>query len=57
MENQKHYVCLGGCKGVSDKPGVCQAPDCAHHQHELVECDCTDGQHHNFDPAAFSKAE
>jgi len=56
MKNQKHYVCLGGCKGVSDKPGVCQAPDCAHHQHELVECDCTDGQHHNFDPAAFGKA-
>lgn len=57
MEKQKHYVCLGGCKGVSEWPGVCQAPDCANHQHELVECDCTDGQHHNFDPAAFSKAE
>lgn len=24
--------------------------DCAHHQHELVECSCTDGKHYDFRP-------
>lgn len=45
---EKHYICLGGCKGVSKNPGVCQAPDCAKHNHELVECMCLDGKHHDF---------
>ncbi len=40
-----HYICTGGCKGVSDKPGVCQAPTCPKHQHELEPCDCTDNKH------------
>jgi hypothetical protein len=44
---------LGGCRGVSKTPGVCQAPDCANHNHELVKCDCTDGLHHNFEPDKF----
>lgn len=52
----KHYVCLGGCRGVSENPGVCQAPDCNNHQHELVECNCSDSQHHDFTPEAFDKA-
>jgi|GEM_PF-184744 len=43
-----HYICLGGCKGVSKIPGVCGAPDCANHTHELVSCDCTDGEHYDF---------
>ncbi len=43
-----HYICLGGCKGVSKVPGVCGAPDCANHAHELVPCDCTDEGHHDF---------
>jgi|GEM_PF-1862700 hypothetical protein len=41
----KHYVCTGGCGGVSDKPGVCQAPGCPKHQHPLIECSCTDNKH------------
>ena len=41
----KHYVCTGGCGGVSQVPGVCQAPDCSKHNHQLVECNCTDGKH------------
>lgn len=45
---EKHYICLGGCKGVSKNPGVCQAPDCVNHNHELVECACTDGKHNDF---------
>lgn len=48
---EKHYICLGGCKGVSPVPGTCQAEDCANHQHELVECNCTDGMHNNFQAA------
>lgn len=47
---EKHYICLGGCRGVSDTPGVCQAPDCDNHKHELVECNCTDGKHNDFQP-------
>ncbi|MDQ5954419.1 MAG: hypothetical protein QG583_347 [Patescibacteria group bacterium] len=47
-KQEKHYICKGGCKGVSPLPGVCQAPDCANHNHELVECNCTDGLHNDF---------
>lgn len=41
----KHYVCTGGCGGVSAKPGVCAAPDCPHHGKPLEPCDCADGTH------------
>jgi len=41
----KHYICTGGCEGVSDKPGVCQAMTCAKHGKPLIECDCTDAKH------------
>ncbi len=44
-----HYICTGGCQGVSKVPGTCQAPDCADYQQTLVECDCTDGLHHGHD--------
>jgi hypothetical protein len=47
---EEHYICLGGCRGVSKKPGVCQAADCKDHNHELVKCDCKDGLHNNFEP-------
>lgn len=40
-----HYICKGECKGVSDKPGTCQAGDCSKHGQQLEACDCTDGQH------------
>lgn len=52
----KHYICLGGCRGVSDHPGVCQAPDCANHNHQLVECGCSDGRHNDFKPLEASGA-
>ncbi len=52
---EEHYVCLGGCRGGSKVPGVCQAPDCANHNHELVKCNCTNGLHYNFNPAKFNK--
>ena len=45
---EEHYVCFGGCRGVSRFPGVCEAPDCVNHNHKLVKCDCADGLHHDF---------
>ncbi len=41
----KHYVCTGGCNGVSTVPGTCQSPTCAKHNEPLVECNCQDGMH------------
>lgn len=41
-----HYICTGGCQGVSEKPGVCQTEDCPMNGHTLQECDCVDGKHH-----------
>lgn len=35
-----HYICKGGCKGVSDIPGTCQTDDCVNKGHELEECSC-----------------
>ena len=51
IKNKKedHYICLGGCRGVSKFPGVCQTPGCANHHHQLVKCNCTDGLHNNFE--------
>ena len=40
-----HYICTGGCHGVSDTPGTCQATECAHHAQPLEECHCEDGHH------------
>jgi hypothetical protein len=45
---EEHYICLGGCRGVSKVPGICQAPNCENHNHELVRCYCTDGLHNDF---------
>jgi len=42
---EKHYICTGGCKGVSETPGVCQAEGCPNHGKPLEECSCTDGLH------------
>lgn len=41
-----HYACMGGCRGVSDTPGTCQAQDCEDHGKPLHECNCADGQSH-----------
>jgi len=40
-----HYVCTGGCKGVSTTPGVCQAELCLKQSLPLTECGCQDGMH------------
>lgn len=36
---------------MSEHPGVCKAADCDSHNHDLVECHCTDGLHNDFKPA------
>ena len=40
-----HYICTGGCKGVSEKPGVCDANDCPKWGQPLETCDCMDNKH------------
>ena len=41
-----HYVCTGGCKGVSDDANAtCQAGDCPKHGEPLTACDCADNAH------------
>ena len=40
-----HYVCTGGCKGVSDKPGNCNAEACVKHGQPLTPCNCADEKH------------
>jgi len=43
--DEKHFVCLGECEGVSETPGTCQAVECENFNHDLVTCDCEDGMH------------
>ena len=38
-----HEMCTGGCEGVSDTTGVCQAENCPKHNQPLEECTCSDG--------------
>lgn len=42
---KEHYICRGGCKGVSETPGVCQAEDCPKHGEPFEMCDCPNGWH------------
>jgi hypothetical protein len=41
-----HYICTGGCGGVSGVPGTCQAITCPKHGVPLEACDCADGRHY-----------
>lgn len=40
-----HFICIGTCGGVAEKPGTCQAENCPKHGEELEQCDCQDGTH------------
>ncbi len=54
----EHYICIGGCRGVSEVPGVCQADECQKHGHPLEVCECTDGKHGGvFEGVAFDPEE
>lgn len=50
-----HFICTGGCNGVAETPGICQAEDCPKHGEALIPCDCTDGEHHR--PETDAEAE
>ena len=41
-----HYICDGGCRGVLNVPGTCQAKNCPKYTKPLQECACKDGIHH-----------
>ena len=40
-----HYICLGGCEGVSEQPKKCGEKTCHDYGKELKHCDCADGKH------------
>jgi len=40
-----HYICTGGCGGVSDTPGACRAEDCPKHGKPLEKCEAEDCAH------------
>lgn len=40
-----HYICKGGCGGVSDEMGVCETEGCSNQWEVLEECVCVDGKH------------
>ncbi len=40
-----HFICKGGCGGVSEEHGVCEADGCLSQWELLEECNCTDGKH------------
>lgn len=40
-----HYICTGGCRGLSDVPKACETPGCPHVGQALVACTCEDQQH------------
>lgn len=52
-----HYICKGGCKAVSDVPGVCQAEDCSQKGQPFEECDCADEKHHGAFDSVDSATE
>lgn len=41
----EHYICKGGCQGVSDTQGACQNQDCPNYGKSLEECNCMDNKH------------
>ncbi len=44
--NHSHFICIGGCKGVSGMAGVCEDVECADFGQPLDACDCHDGKHY-----------
>lgn len=40
-----HFVCKGGCGGVSEIEGFCETDGCSNQWQSLENCDCQDGKH------------
>ena len=45
MDNKTHYICTGGCNGVSEVAKECESETCQHKGLPLEPCDCTDSNH------------
>lgn len=50
-----HYVCRGGCGGVSEEPGTCRKETCTRYRAPLEKCECEDGRHHLFQDAEIER--
>ena len=53
----EHYICDGGCGGVSNKPGVCDTSGCTDFGRPLEKCSCQDGKHGVHEENYFSEDE
>ena len=51
----KHYVCTGGCGGVSEEAGVCDSDGCSKVGRPLQPCECEDGTHEDVGGASEEK--
>ena len=40
-----HYICTGGCGGVSDVAKACETEGCPKKGQPFEECGCADGSH------------
>lgn len=56
--SMSHFVCKGGCGGVSEFEGFCETDGCANQWQPLESCDCQDGKHYakNDDAEAVKQA-
>ncbi|OGZ93997.1 MAG: hypothetical protein A3H69_02425 [Candidatus Sungbacteria bacterium RIFCSPLOWO2_02_FULL_47_9] len=52
----EHYICTGGCTGVSPRAGVCQAKDCPNYGKPLEKCACDDDKHHGKQEAVSEES-
>jgi hypothetical protein len=41
----QHYICTGGCQGISEVPASCRMESCPRRGLELKECSCDDHNH------------
>lgn len=44
-EEPAHYVCRGGCGGVSGVPKACGTEGCTNYEVDMEVCSCTDDRH------------
>ena len=40
-----HFICKGGCGGVLEEMGICEADGCSKQWEMMEECNCVDGKH------------
>ena len=40
-----HYVCTGGCGGMSETPSTCDTTSCVKYHQPMTVCHCADGAH------------